>query len=193
MERPIPWTYNLKRFSYGERQKMPIILPTDTCYWLAWEMSEQDYHEIYRLKGRDFDKRLALLVRDFDMLREYAEVTDGQMEFLRIYSHPWSVILPRKNDAQLPASLQWEAYEQISFRVAEACVSNYESWMIRHEFPLFLTSANLSWEPESTTLEQAKSIFPWIEWIDWWICDRPPSDIFRFLPDGEIEYLRRNY
>lgn len=169
------------------------IIPTDTCYWLAWGLTEQDYHEIYRLKGRDFDKRLALFVRDFDMLREYAEVTDGQIEFLKKYEYPWSVILPRKKDTKLPKPLQGDEYEYISFRVAEVCVPNYEIWTMNYKFPLFLTSANLSWHPESTTLGQAKTIFPWIPWIDGGVCDRPPSDIFRFIANGGIEYLRRNY
>lgn len=72
------------------------IIPTDTCYGLAWEFCEKDYQDIYRLKGRDFSKQLAFLVRDFGSLREYAEITDEQITFLKTYPRPWSVILQKR-------------------------------------------------------------------------------------------------
>lgn len=171
---------------------MVFSLPTDTCYGLAWDFTTEDYHEIYRLKGRSFDKRLAALVRDLDMLREYADVSDEQIEFLRNYPFPWSVILPRKHGVILPRPLQRSEYEYISFRVWTECLKNIDIHA-NLSFPLFLTSANFSGWSESTTLEEAKKIFPWIDWIDGGICDMPPSDIFRFLSNGEVEYIRQNY
>lgn len=166
------------------------IIPTDTCYGLAWDMNEVDYREIYRLKGRDFSKRLAVLVRDFDALREYAEITDEQIIFLKNYPHAWSVILKKNPHWNLPDFLDITDYANISFRVAEVCISRD----IRNtlDYPLFLTSANLSGKSESMTLIEATKSFSGIPWYDGGICQLPPSDIFSFGDNDEIIYLRKN-
>ena len=41
---------------------MLFLLPTDTCYGVAGALTREDYADIYRQKGRDFDKPLAFLV-----------------------------------------------------------------------------------------------------------------------------------
>lgn len=171
---------------------MLIIIPTDTCYWLAGDISSwEEYHEIYRLKGREFDKRLALLVSDWDMLREYSEITDDQIDFLQSYPHPWSIILNKKENIILPEYLDTDQYAHISFRVATSCIPIDIQRQI--QYPLWLTSANLSGHPESTTLSEARVIFPEVSGYDGWVCDRPPSDIFSIGADGELQYVRRNY
>ncbi len=170
---------------------MLLLLPTDTCYGLAWAFIETDYREIYRLKGRDFSKQLALLVKDFDDMKAYIEISDEQIKFLRSYPHPWSFLGKRKWDFPLPLWMDSEKYSMISLRVGENCIdANIRD---RMEYPLFLTSANLSWSPESNSLAEAREYFPEVEWYDGGICDRPPSDIFSQGENGEIMYLRRNY
>lgn len=170
---------------------MILLLPTDTCYGLAWAFIETDYREIYRLKGRDFSKQLALLVKDFDDIQNYIEISDEQIEFLEEYPHPWSFLGKRKSDFILPDWMDSEKYSMISLRVAENCIdANIRN---RLEYPLFLTSANLSWSRESKTLAEAREYFPEVEWYDGWVCDCPPSDIFSQGENGEIVYLRKNY
>jgi tRNA A37 threonylcarbamoyladenosine synthetase subunit TsaC/SUA5/YrdC len=119
---------------------MIFLLPTDTCYGLAGEFNEQDYHEIYRLKGRDFGKLLAILVADYDDLRQYIEISDEQIEFLKNYPHPWSFLGKKKSDFMLPSWMDNEKYQMLSIRVASVCLKTPE----KLSFPLFLTSANLS-------------------------------------------------
>ncbi len=103
-------------------------------------------------------KWLAFLVRDFAELREYTDITDEQVEFLQNYSYPWSVILRRKESFILPEFLDTEKYSNISFRIASACIP--ESLRNTLHYPLFLTSANLSGNPESKTLAEASVYFP---------------------------------
>lgn len=165
------------------------IIPTDTCYGLAWEMNEQDYREIYRLKWRDFSKKLAILVYNFDSLREIAEISDKQIQKLQEYQYPWSAILPINKNYILPHFLDIAGYSNISFRVAEYCIPPSVRDMI--SYPLFLTSANLSGKYESTNLIDAKEYFPWIDGYDGWICDYAPSDIFSFTADNEKIYFRQ--
>lgn len=173
---------------------MLIILPTDTCYGLAWEFTEQDYLEIYRLKWRDFTKQLALLVEDFDDMKKYIEISDEQIEFSKNYPYPWSFLGKRNDEFQLPEWMDSEKYQMLSLRVARVCLPTLQdSNMPTLHFPLFLTSANLAGMPESKTLAEARGIFPEVEWIHGGVCDRPPSDIFSIGEDGELRYVRRNY
>lgn len=159
------------------------ILPTDTCYWLAWGFNEQDYQEIYRLKGRDFVKPLAWLVRDYEDLKQYIEITDEQMEFLKKYPRPWSILGKRREEYILPWFLDARKYENISLRVAEKCI--IADIRDRLDYPLFLTSANISANPESKTLSEAREVFSWVEGLDGGVCDQPPSDIFGFESGSE--------
>jgi tRNA A37 threonylcarbamoyladenosine synthetase subunit TsaC/SUA5/YrdC len=75
---------------------MLTLIPTDTCYGLAGAFIAADYLEIYRLKGRDFDKLLAILVEELDDMRRYIEISDEHIEFLRTYPYPWSFLGKRK-------------------------------------------------------------------------------------------------
>ncbi len=169
---------------------MITIIPTDTCYWLAWEITESDYHEIYRLKGRDFSKPLAILVESYEDMQMYIEITTEQIEFLKQYPRPWSYLGKRSSQFKLPDFLDGDTYLRLSIRVAESCISAD----IRDQIlcPLFLTSANFSGQNESKTLAEAREFFPDIEGIDGRVCDLPPSDIFYFDESWEIVYLRKN-
>jgi tRNA A37 threonylcarbamoyladenosine synthetase subunit TsaC/SUA5/YrdC len=172
---------------------MLLLLPTDTCYGLAWDFTRENFLTINTLKWRDDTKRLALLVEDFEDLKPYVMISDEQIEFLKKYPHPWSFLGVRNPDFILPDWMEENKYEMFSLRVAKVCILNYEWSITNYEYPLFLTSANLSGHPESKTLEEAQRVFPWIEGIDGGICDQPPSDIFSIDERGELKYLRRNY
>ena len=173
---------------------MLSLLPTDTCYGLAGEFSEEDYHAIYRLKGRDFTKQLALLVEDYDDMKNYIEISDEQREFLKNYPHPWSYLGKRQKDFMLPEWMDRESYQMISLRVARVCIPPFHlSTFPPFHFPLFLTSANRSWMSETKTLAEAGEVFPGVDGVDGGICDHPPSDIFSLDSRGELVYLRRNY
>lgn len=172
---------------------MLFILPTDTCYGLAWDFTREDYESIYDVKWRSTTKQLAILVRDFEDIKKYVIITDEQILFLKKYPHPWSFLGVRNPHFILPDWMEGSQYEMISLRVAKVCILNYDRSITNYEYPLFLTSANLSGHPEPKTLEEAKMVFPWIEGIDGGLCDQPPSDIFSINESGELKYLRRNY
>jgi tRNA A37 threonylcarbamoyladenosine synthetase subunit TsaC/SUA5/YrdC len=192
---------------------MLFLLATDTCYGLAGYFTQEDYESIYDLKGRSSTKQLAFLVEDFDDMKKYVLISDEQITFLKKYPYPWSFLWVRHPEFQLPEWMDASKYEKISLRVAKVCLRHREwnevergdpgfqnsgllgpsQWLEQLGFPLFLTSANLSWEKESTTLEEAQKYFLWLDGVDGWVCDRLPSDIFSLSDDGEIMYLRRNY
>lgn len=167
---------------------MVQILPTDTCYGLAWEFTSEDYQEIYWLKGRDFSKPLAFVVENFEDMKKYIQISNREIEFLKKYPHPWSFLGKRNPDFMLPDFLDETQYSKISLRVGKIVLKNYQG-----SYPLFLTSANPSGQKEAQNFKEAKSYFPQIDGIDGGVCDQKPSDIFSISENGEIIYLRKNY
>lgn len=181
------------------------IIPTDTCYGLACPIWDSDaYAEIYNLKNRWYDKPLAILVPDFEWLYDNTPLTEEQLNFLSEYKRPFTILtdcsrismLLEYSDDEMGYENK-EQYKQIAFRVAH---SDAQEELLSEEWPLFLTSANLSGKPECYTLEDLKNTF-WnklnkdIQIIDEVDLDKTiaPSDIFSFVWESlEINYLRKN-
>jgi tRNA A37 threonylcarbamoyladenosine synthetase subunit TsaC/SUA5/YrdC len=97
-------------------------------------------------------------VRDFDDLDRYIVISSEQKEYLKNYPHPWSILGTRRGDFVLPDFLDANQYSKISLRVAERCI--FPDIRDQIDYPIFLTSANLSGQRESTTLEMAQDAFP---------------------------------
>lgn len=124
-------------------------------------------------------------------MQKYIQISEDQIQFLKNYPYPWSFLGKRNTEFILPSFLDLNQYAMISLRVAENCIdANIRDTI---QYPLFLTSANVSGQPESSTLEATKIIFPEISGFDGGLCDKKPSDIFSLDSDKNIIYLRKNY
>lgn len=184
---------------------MLFIIPTDTCFWIWCEISDvENYHKIYKIKKRDLSKPLAIMVLDFSWLEDNTSLTKEQVEFLKNYERPFTIMTdcPR---IKMVLELEQEdfsyenasQYKKIAFRVAN---TDLERKLISDIWPIFLTSANFSWEKEIYSTTEAKKQFskylkeikfiPEDFEITWKL---PPSDIFEFVWDSlEVKYLRKN-
>ncbi len=163
---------------------MIYIIPTDTCYGLAGSYDKVAYEQIYVIKHRDISKPLAILVKNFEDLPKYINISEEQIDMLRAYPHPWSCLAERTMNAPLPKKLINDPkYQKLSLRVAEVCIPETIRDIL--PYPLFLTSANHSGEMEAHTLEDAKSIVYdsniKMQSFDGGICDKPGSNIFEFM------------
>lgn len=175
---------------------MIYILPTDTCFWIACSTNDIEwYTEIYKLKNRDYSKLIAIMLPDFESLEKHTYISKEQVNFLKNYNKPFSVLLKPKNkenfiDKNLP---NYDLYDEISFRVA----SEINKAFLTKTWAIFLTSANISGFPETYIIEeiqkQFKDNFEKFEII----ANRdkieinPPSDIIKFWENSEIIYLRK--
>jgi tRNA A37 threonylcarbamoyladenosine synthetase subunit TsaC/SUA5/YrdC len=134
---------------------MIYILPTDTCFWLACPITHyKDYEKIYKIKKRPFQKPLAILLQDFNQLQKYTQLTKQQIDFLKNYKKPFT-ILTESNYIKIWLNFvneeTWEEfrnrtiYEKIALRIAN---NDIEKKLIKEKWLLFLTSANISnkWE-----------------------------------------------
>lgn len=134
------------------------ILPTETVYGLAGHAYNSDaIDKIYAIKGRDFNKPLALCVRDIGMMYEYTSDIDIAPLLTAVFwpgplslvveadldCHPFDRRLMGKNE---------DGKKTISFRCPDAEWRKKISIM-----PLALTSANRSGESDTRTAHDARA------------------------------------
>lgn len=181
---------------------MIYILPTDTCFWIACAFDDtKSYHKIYEIKNRPLEKPLAIMIESFSWLEKNTPLNKEQIEFLKNYKKPFTIM----TDCQyikMVLNLEQEdfcyqnkeAYKKIAFRVAN---NEIEKKLIWEVWPIFLTSANFSWEKEIYDIGEAKKQFEKFKNIEF-LWDKikldnsiKPSDIFEFEWEStEIKYLR---
>ena len=185
---------------------MLYIIPTDTCYGIWCPFYDKEaYERIYKLKKRSFDKPLAILVESFNWLEKNTELTSKQVEFLRNYHRPFTILtestpsrvyLEFHTDEE-EAFINKDIYTHISFRVAH---NDIQKKLLKETWPLWLTSANLAdaWEtygPEKIQEDFGYQISTWelVFHSDWELDNsNPPSDVFSFIWESlEVEYTRR--
>lgn len=185
---------------------MIYILPTDTCYGMACALEDKkSYEKIYRIKKRNFDKPLALMVHDFKWLRENTELTGEQVDFLEQYKNPFTVLTNstpvelflRFGDDNEQHLVNKDSYDMVAFRVAH---NDDQESIINSHGPIWLTSANLSWTGETYDISKVEKDFEYyiekgtveVVWSINLDPDVPPSDIFSFIDDSlELEYVRK--
>lgn len=187
---------------------MIYLLPTDTCFWIACPIHDfKAYSWIYKIKKRDLWKPLAILVPDFEWLHENTDLNIEQIRFLRKYEKPFTILTESNSlriwinytDDDNNEFINRDIYKTFAFRVAN---NDTEKKLVKQNWPMFLTSANLSNKPELYTsreinqefsyyLEKEKIKFVWEN--TWKLKNNWTSDIFEFDWDSlEIEYLRKN-
>jgi tRNA A37 threonylcarbamoyladenosine synthetase subunit TsaC/SUA5/YrdC len=114
---------------------------------------------LFELKGRDKSKRIAIMVPTWDDLAYESNLTSSQINFLKTYKFPFTIISTVKSDFrdEYPIFDEFE-YTTVGFRVAETCLPAEAMQHIR--YPLFLTSANKTGKGECFTLEEVREVFP---------------------------------
>ncbi len=182
---------------------MIYIIPTDTCFWIACGFDDtQSYHRIYEIKKRPLEKPLAIMVESFEWLEQNTELNKQQIDFLKTYNKPFTVLTEcpyikmilnlEQEDFEYQNK---ESYKKIAFRVAH---NDIQKKLLSEIGPIFLTSANFSWEKEIYDISEAKKQFQNFKNIqflwEWIVLDNSikPSDIFEFEWEStNITYLRQ--
>lgn len=165
------------------------------------------YSWIYRIKKRDLNKPLAILVPDYKWLEDNTDLLSEQIDFLEEYNKPFTVLTDSSHlkvwinyiDDDNNEFLNRDMYQEFAFRVVN---NDIEKRLVKENGPMFLTSANLSGKPELYSgkkveeefayyLEKEKMKFVWKN--VWNLPENGTSDIFRFKWDSlELDYLRKN-
>lgn len=142
---------------------MIYIVPTNTCFWIACPISEiESYEKLYEIKQRDKSKAIAIMVMDFDYFKENTDLNLNQIKFLEDYENPFTILIDRNKifDTNLLNIINWlsnsEIYKKIAFRVSHTFMHRD---LIEKNWLLFLTSANISNNPEIFDTETIKKEF----------------------------------
>ena len=188
-----------------------FLLQTDTCYWIACPISEHNsYEKIYKIKKRNFNKPLAIMIDSFNWLEKNTDLNKEQIDFLKNYKKPFTILT---NSTPVKHWLNYEEeenffrnkeiYKKIAFRIAH---TEEQKKLIKKSWPIFLTSANISNESEIYDPKKIEEIFKYyldkniIKLILCWniICRDAinrvsTSDIFEFIWETlEVKYLRKS-
>ena len=125
------------------------ILPTETVYGLAARADESKaIDRIYAIKGRSFDKPLAVCVSGIVQAEELAEFTPEAKALAdAFWPGPITLVLPAKNK-----SLDARCYQDDMIALRCPDIAWREHLL---DIPLALTSANRSGEPDATTANTA--------------------------------------
>ncbi len=122
------------------------ILPTETVYGIAARSDNHDaVDRIFAIKGRDFDKPLAVCVKDLEAAKKLAEFDDTAMKLAHeFWPGPLTLVLCVRD-----LNLDTRCYqgETIALRCPDI------EWRDKFDYPLALTSANKSGESAATTAE----------------------------------------
>lgn len=143
------WANIKKALDAGE----VVILPTETVYGLAARAENPSaVSKIYDIKGRDFDKPLAVCVKNIAQAKTLAHFdTLSQRLVERYWPGSLTLVLNLKDDAELDPRVtsHMQGIRTIALRCPDA------AWRASIDTPLALTSANRSGEPDCVSHDDA--------------------------------------
>jgi len=130
-----------------------IIFPTETLYGLGCDATNpQALLKIYQIKNRPLGKSFPLLVKDFEMLAQYASFNNTQKQIIKSAKVPTNFVLRAKNLSPLVMQKHTAA-----FRIPK------HPWIKKlfryFDRPLVATSANLSGQPPLADPRKYKEVF----------------------------------
>ena len=156
------------------------ILPTETVYGIACRADNAEaIDRIYAIKGREFDKPLAVCVRNIEAAKRLAQFDDIAIKLAEeFWPGPLTLVLPVQTQTLDARCYQGDT---IALRCADI------SWRESFKQPLALTSANKSGEPAATTAETGLDIDAVLDTGP--SREKIPSTILS-VKDGKIKCLR---
>ena len=156
------------------------ILPTETVYGIACRADNPDaIDRIYAIKGRDFDKPLAVCVRDVEAAKKLALFDETAQRLAReFWPGPLTLVLPVQSKTLDKRCYQGET---IALRCPDI------EWREHFDYPLALTSANKSGEPAATTADTGLEVDAVLDSGP--SREKTPSTIL-LVKDGKIKCLR---
>lgn len=156
------------------------ILPTETVYGIACRADNSDaIDRIYAIKGRDFDKPLAVCVGDETSAKDLAQFDDLALKLAQdFWPGPLTLVLPVQHKTLDKRCYQGDT---VALRCADI------DWREHFTRPLALTSANKSGEPAATTAQTGLDVDAILDTGP--SREKTPSTIL-LVKDGKIRCLR---
>jgi L-threonylcarbamoyladenylate synthase len=169
-----------------------ILYPTDTIWGIGCDATSQEaVKNLLKIKERNDDKGLLILVDDPDKLSDYvAEIPDIAWELVSMSEDPLTIVYP--GGINLPVNV---LYNDGSVGIRVTLDDFCRELIRRFGKPVISTSANLSGEPfPSIFTEISNEIKSRVDYVVKWRQDdlsgNNPSPIIKLGLKGEIEIIR---
>ena len=170
-----------------------ILYPTDTIWGLGCDATSQEAVEkIFRIKSRDENKSLLILVNSEQMLERYVhDIPEAAFELIAVTDHPLTIIFPKgKNLAKGVCSNDGS----VGIRI---CRDEFCNQIIsRFRKPIVSTSANFSGKPAPLSFADIeKKIIDSADFVVKYRQDdrqkHTPSPVIKLNSDGTIKIIRK--
>lgn len=135
-----------------------IALPTDTIYGLACRANDEGaIRELYKIKGRNENKPVAICVSEFEELRHWSKADHLGMELLNaILPGPVTIVLEKSVHLNNP--FLNPGVDKIGIRIPDFKFIRDVCRKLKQ--PMALTSANRSNEKSSLNVHEFKHLWP---------------------------------
>lgn len=149
-----------------------ISFPTETVYALAANAFDDNaINKIYALKGREFNKPLAIMFADINMAKKYVVFNDNALKIAHKFCPgEISLVLPKRKDCKIPAIVN-SAKDTLSIRIPNFKIAL--DILNEIDFPIVATSVNPSGKNAAATSDEVLNYFP--TGIDYIIEGKCPS------------------
>ena len=135
-----------------------ILIPTETVYGIAVDARNKSaIDKIYNLKKRDNSKPLQIMVKN---LEEAKKLADFNIPSLKLAEENWpgalTLILNQKDGSSIASNFN-QINQTIGIRIPNHPVAL--QLLENIDFPIAVTSANISGQQSNITYQSAKEIF----------------------------------
>lgn len=168
-----------------------LAYPTDTVYGLGCiATNEKSVEKIFKIKKRNRNKPLLILVKSFCMLRKYCYVSNKQYNYLKsVWPGPVTVIL--KSRANLPENVT-AGLENIAVRLPK---DDFLTKIIKRvNIPLISTSLNVTGKKPVNNIKNILKYFtglkPDLVIDDKDFVEKKPSKIIDITDINNIKLIR---
>jgi L-threonylcarbamoyladenylate synthase len=135
-----------------------ISFPTETVYALAANATDEEaLKAIYKIKGREFKKPLALLFKNIEDARRYVKFNETALILAKKFCPgPISFVLPKSDNCNLPYIING-GLGTLSVRIPDHKIAL--AILNQVNCPIVATSSNISGQPDATTAEEVYNYF----------------------------------
>lgn len=139
------------------RSGQVIALPTDTIYGLACNANDPEaIKKLYEIKGRNFEKPVAICVSDYDELRKYGDGAHLPSQLIeKLLPGPTTIVLQKTehlNNPYLNPGVTRIGIRIPDFKFIRDVCREFKN-------PIALTSANRSAEKSSLKIEEFEPLW----------------------------------
>ncbi len=172
------------------RQGGVIAFPTETTYGLGCDpRNARAVGRIFKIKGRDSSNPLLLVAGSWAQVEQVAHLLANVRRFVRAY---WpgalTLILPVREEARLVPGVVFN--REVSIRYSSS--ATVRRLTRRFGFPIVATSANVSGQPASRSMDEVRAAGLEVDFIldEGTLPTRKPSTVVRMHKTGQLEVVR---